>query len=126
VSGPDLSDNDSLETRARDLLNDSVDHLDARTRSKLTQARHAALQELQRPHAALRRRWIPATSMAAAAVLAVLISFSLTGRAPSGSNALLPEDFELLADAESLEMMQDMEFYAWLDGESSGRNTAEL
>ena len=39
-------DNDALEMRSRALFQDSVDGLDMRIRSRLTQARSAALESL--------------------------------------------------------------------------------
>jgi hypothetical protein len=45
-----------LEERARELFEESVERLDARTRSKLTQARNRALDEAKK--GAARRRWI--------------------------------------------------------------------
>ena len=62
---------DELEHKARQLFEDSVERLDARTRSKLTQARNRALDEVRK--GAARRRWIwaPAGGFAVAAVVAV-------------------------------------------------------
>lgn len=62
-----------FEQQAREALEASVGHLDARVRSRLTQARHAALAELQRR--ARRPTWLiaPAAAFAAAAILAVVL-----------------------------------------------------
>lgn len=62
-----------LERQAREALEASVEHLDARVRSRLTQARHAALDELQRR--SRRPAWLiaPAAGFAAAAILAVVL-----------------------------------------------------
>ena len=61
-----------FEKRTREVLDESASRLDGRTLSKLTQARHAALEQLQRP---ARSRWwffAPAGAAAAVAVLAVM------------------------------------------------------
>lgn len=104
-----------LEQRTKALLDESVDRLDARTRSKLTQARHAALAELQQSRGTLAwRRLAPAAALVAIAVV-MIVAIPVGERSAPGSAALLLEDFELMADAENLELMQDVEFYAWLD-----------
>jgi len=62
-----------IELRAREALEASVEHLDAHVRSRLTQARHAALDELQRR--ARGPAWLiaPAAGLAAAAFMAVVL-----------------------------------------------------
>jgi hypothetical protein len=104
-----------LEERARALFEESVERLDARTRSKLTQARNRALDEVKK--GAARRRWVwaPAGGFALAAVVAVGIVLS-SGRTQQPAPAAL-EDLEIVADSENLDLLQDqdVEFYAWLD-----------
>jgi hypothetical protein len=54
-----------LEKRTREVLEESTARLDGRTLSRLTQARHAALDQLQQP---VHRRWsrfVPAVDMLA-------------------------------------------------------------
>jgi hypothetical protein len=106
---------DELERKARELFDDSVERLDAGTRSKLTQARSRALEEVK--HGASRRRWIwaPAGSFALAAIVAVVM---WTGGLRSGgeTDVLVLEDIDIVADAENLEMLEDVEFYTWLSG----------
>ncbi|HNR21510.1 MAG TPA: hypothetical protein PKL49_00650 [Steroidobacteraceae bacterium] len=62
-----------IERQARETLEASIEHLDARVRSRLTRARHAALDELQRR--ARRPAWfvVPAVGFAASAILAVVL-----------------------------------------------------
>ena len=105
---------DELEHKARALFEDSVERLDARTRSKLTQARNRALDEVKK--GAARRRWIwaPAGGFALAAVVAVGVVLWSGRTAPQPGAAAL-EDLEIVADSDNLELLQDVEFYAWLD-----------
>ena len=76
-----------FEQRTREALEASVEHLDARVCSRLTQARHAALDELQRR--ARRPAWLfaPAAALAAAAVMAVVLwaPWSATQAPPNGT-----------------------------------------
>jgi hypothetical protein len=99
---------DELERKAQALFEDSVERLDARTRSKLTQARNRALNEV-RQGATRRWIWAPAGGFAVAAVIAVGIVL-WPGRGPQPEAAI--EDLEIAADSD---LLQDVEFYAWLD-----------
>ena len=84
-----------LERKARALFEDSVERLDARTRSKLTQARNRALDEVK--NGAVRRRWIwaPAGGVALAAIVAVVML--QTGGVRSGADTGRPLQDRLLA-----------------------------
>jgi hypothetical protein len=104
---------DDFRQRAQTLFEDSVERLDARTRSKLTQARNLALDEVKKGAAQRRWIWAPAGGFALAAVIAVGVVF-WPGRTPQPGAAAL-EDLEIVADRENLELLQDVEFYAWLD-----------
>jgi hypothetical protein len=106
--------NDELERKARELFDDSVERLDAHTRSQLTQARNRALDEVKK--GGVRRRWLwaPAGAMALAAIVAVMLSWNgLRSSAEPGASAL--EDIDIVADSENLDMLEDVEFYMWLD-----------
>jgi len=110
-----------MESRARELFDESVEALDGRTRSRLTQARHAALAELGRRRVPA-GAWLPAGALAAAAVLAVAL-WSGPGAEvrPPPVFAAAPADIELLTVADDLDMLgEDAEFYAWAAGNGSG------
>jgi len=101
-------------------LDGHADALDAATRSRLNRARQSALMEGARPRwswsARPLRVWLPA---GAAAALALALAFHPTmlergGQEPAVS-AGAPDDLELIQEAESLELYEDQEFYAWLD-----------
>ncbi len=109
--------NDELEPpdfqkRAQALFEDSVERLDARTRSRLTQARNRALDEVKQG-AKLRWIWAPAGGFAVAVVIAVGVVL-WPGRTPQPGAAAI-EDLEIVADSDNLELLRDVEFYAWLD-----------
>jgi hypothetical protein len=116
-----------FERNARAVLAQSVARIDGRTRSRLNQARQAALE------AAARRRpfwWRPFTLMpaAGAAAAAVLVAMVLWHRGPTGVEAPMAvqgaavEDMDLLADSEGLDLMEgwDGPFYEWAVAQTDG------
>jgi hypothetical protein len=110
-----------VEDRAKDLFDESVDALDGRTRSALTQARHAALVELEgRKRQGAWRIWGPLSGIVAAAlVIAVVFGPVWTTMQQAQESGAMPfEDFDIVADAENLELLEDLDFYAWLDSEA--------
>ncbi|HSC13855.1 MAG TPA: hypothetical protein VLI71_02010 [Gammaproteobacteria bacterium] len=111
-----------LERRAKRAFDDSVAALDAATRSKLTQARHRALEE----QAAVRRGgWrsslVPAGAAAATALVAWLVVWQ-EPTAPDVQRAQLG-DLEILLGEEDLEMLdEELEFYGWLEAQPEFAN----
>jgi hypothetical protein len=121
-----------FERNARVVLERSVARIDARTRSRLNQARHAALEAAGAP----RRTWWRSYTLmpAAGAAAAVLVAVVLWHRQPSvveppqleGRTSAV-EDMDLLADGEALDLMEEWDgsFYEWAaaqtdaNGESS-------
>ena len=104
----------SFVTRAKEVFDQSVLALDAETQSRLNRGRHEALAQAA-PDIGYGQwlRWAPATGIAAAAVVAVVV---LTGR-PRVNELTLPataSDFEILLDQESFEMLEELEFYSWI------------
>ena len=107
-----------FERNARAVLEQSLSRVDARTRSRLNRARHAALEA-----AGARRTawWRSLTLMptAGAATAALLVAVVLWHRQPSGEPPVLEaqhaEDMDLLADSEALELLDgwDGPFYEW-------------
>lgn len=115
-----LPEQDPFEARTRAAFDASVEALDGRTRSKLNQARQAALNELRTSAA---RPWRVGTALAglSAAVLAVWIAVAQW--TPPGPGELALDDMDLVAEAPHLELLEEVEFYAWVarersDGES--------
>ncbi|HKE44873.1 MAG TPA: DUF3619 family protein [Steroidobacteraceae bacterium] len=108
----DNNDNEILERRARELLEESTDRLDASVRSRLTRARFAAVEEARRArHSIAWRTLIPAGALAAAAVLAVVL---WTGQSspPAVQGSL--DDLEIVADGENFELLENLDFYEWV------------
>jgi hypothetical protein len=111
-----MTDPTDFEKRTREILDESADRLDGRTRSRLTQARYAALAQLEQPARHWWRGFVPAGAAAAVAVLAVV----LWSPNPPGQPAAPVDDMELLADADAPDFVdggEDLEFYEWAAGE---------
>lgn len=124
----DLNGTTDFEHRLQALLEESVQRVGGRARSRLTQARYAALAEAARssrwrPLRTLTRTrhrpllWMPTAGAMAAAVL---VAFVLWPHAPPGSpgveaNPSNVEDLDLVADHEGMDLMQngDGQFYEW-------------
>src|SRR5678810_595026 len=97
--------------RVKAILDEGNAHLDARVRSRLTQARHAALAQADsRPNLWL-RQWAPAAGIAAAAVLV-----GRTPREQPPDEAL--NDLEIVLAGENLDLLEDLDFYEWVDADA--------
>ena len=119
--------NDAFETRSRALFQDSVDGLDMRIRSRLTQARNAALEAAsarRRPWLFGWKMWAPAAGVTAAAILGVglWIGSPVVHQPATLANVQSNlEDLDLVAatdegSADAMEMLQDdIDFYEFAD-----------
>lgn len=111
---------DQFEKRTQEVLAESTARLDGRTLSRLTQARHAALDQLGLPARQWWRSYVPAGA-AAAAVLAVVMWMRPAENLPLVAQGGSPvEDIDLLADADAPDFVdggEDLEFYEWAAGE---------
>jgi hypothetical protein len=108
-----------FERNARTVLEASVQRIDARTRSRLNQARHAALEAAARPQRRLFGSFtlMPAAGAAAAVLAAVMLWHYQGAGSPvvADSQHLAVEDMDLLADSDALDLVEqgDGSFYEW-------------
>ncbi len=114
MNGPNTHDDDRFESKAKELFDDSVERLDAATLSQLNQRRQAALAEASGEGSRVHwGRWLPAVGVTAAAVVAVVM---MQGTPPVVE---LPSDevtdFEILLSEDNIEMIEELEFYDWLE-----------
>ena len=94
--------------------------VDGRIRSRLNQARHAALEEATRGRPSMWRRFMlmPAAGAVAAAVLVAFVFWphSHMGDSESGGRTGV-EDLDLIADSDALDLVSDEtdtgQFYEW-------------
>lgn len=121
-----------FEQQTRALLEDSVLRVDGRIRSRLNQARHAALEEAVRRPAFWRRlSLMPAASAVAAAVL---VAFVLWPHSHQGEVMLADnghstvEDLDLLADGDALDLVSEETdggaFLEWAVDQSDSNETS--
>jgi hypothetical protein len=111
-----------FEQRARALLEEGVQRVDGRIRSRLNQARHAAIEEASRRPSLFRRfTLMPAASALAAAVLVAFVLWPHSHSGDSlveGGGRTSVEDLDLLADSDALDLVTDEstdtgQFYEW-------------
>ena len=130
IDQPIMAADDSFVEQAGRRLRDGVKTLDAITRSRLNRARRKALLEL-RDRSRMQRwiadQWGPAVGATFIALLAAGLWFGVgmqtasenmpmqTAGAPVDLGDLADLDM-LLAD-ENLEMIEDLQFYLWMDAE---------
>ena len=101
--------------KAKQVFDESVMRLDGQTRSRLNRSRQAALAELSRGSGvAAWSRWVPGVGVAAAAVVVVVL---WSGNRPVEelTPPELASDFEILLTEDSFEMLEDLEFYTWIE-----------
>jgi hypothetical protein len=115
-----------FEQRTRELLLTSADALPGSVRSRLTQARHAALSVRSTNQApSLARRWMPAGAMAGV-ILALFVVLAPHGSSnnPGGPSM---EDVDMLTDSEALPLTGDQDvdydFYEWAAEEAAGASS---
>jgi len=121
---PDIlltDDEEAFALRAGAQLRDSGNELDAATLSRLNRARQNALDEMPDATRVRAGWWAPAGAMAITAT--VVAGFWLARDTVDTPPPAVPIaavdalDFELLLEDENLEMIEDLEFFAWLAGE---------
>jgi hypothetical protein len=117
-----MTEQTPFEKRTREVLDESTARLDGRALSRLTQARHAALDQVREPGRGAWRSFVPAGAAAAVAVVAVVMWSRNPGvdAVLAASTASPVEDIDLLADAEAPDFAdggEDLEFYEWAAGE---------
>lgn len=109
-----------LERRSRAAFDESVESVDAGTRSRLARARARSIEELRRSRAPGPALWIP-VGAAAAALVAAMLWQREEGRAPPPDAALAAfEDLDMMAGGEDFDMLHEDEgFYAWAEQQMS-------
>ncbi len=100
----------TLLNQVVDALDQSIEHLDGHTRSRLNQARHHAL-------AAPARSRLANTAWLKAGALVVIILGLVNGWmmfTTQELQTLTTDDFEMIIVNEDFELMRDLDFFAWM------------
>jgi hypothetical protein len=120
-----------FERRLQAALTASSEGVDARVRSRLNQARQAAIAQAGRSRFTFRPNlWLPALGAATAALLVALV-IGLPAQRHAMPQLITPEaarptaeDLDLLADTEGLDLVQsdftDGSFYEWAASQGNG------
>ncbi|GAC1454777.1 MAG: hypothetical protein PVS2B3_13750 [Steroidobacteraceae bacterium] len=119
-----------FERNARTVLEESVQRIDGRTRSRLNQARQAAVAAAG-GRASWRRGFtlMPAGAVTAALLVAVVLwqrhpagELPLPGAAHVTAEHAAVEDLDLLADSDAMELIEgwDGSFYEWAVAQDAG------
>lgn len=120
AQGEQLTD---FERRARVALEESVMRVDGRVRSRLNQARQAAVEAAESRRRPLFSRFFTLVPTASAAAAALLVAVFLV-HGPQTENVVSPhtppaiEDLDLLADSDGLDLVEEGgdgsgSFYEW-------------
>jgi hypothetical protein len=122
-----------FERHVRALLEESVTRVDGRIRSRLNQARHAAVAEIvRRPPAWRRFTVMPAAGAVAAAALVAFVLWPHSRPGDSlvaeGGGRAGVEDLDLLADSDALDLVSDGgdggAFYEWAADQLESNETS--
>jgi hypothetical protein len=141
-------EHEEFQGRVRALLEESVERIDGRVRSRLNRARHAALEARQTPVRRLGWTFGPAGAVAATVLVALGLfstghlelapprplaspaaSVSASAVAPTAaSTAPAIEDLELIADNDAIELPNpdDYDFYEWAAEAGAKSGGAEI
>ena len=109
----DTREND-FERRAQNLLRARAEQLDGRTQSRLTQARHAALNAINQRHRTIWYWLAPLSGATVTAVIAAVLFFNPM-KHHSEPAVTAADELEIVTAEDSLDFYRDVEFYAWLD-----------
>jgi negative regulator of sigma E activity len=123
-----------LEERSRTVFDTSVEAVDFGVRSRLTQARHAALEAAaeagRRPWFLRLTMWTPAAGVAAALLVGVALWTGMPGTHAMTGDPGVVDDLDIVAASDggptdTLDMLQDdLDFYDFADKVSNPEPTA--
>jgi hypothetical protein len=128
MTDEEMEGRSDFEQRTRELLLQSAERLPGAVRSRLTQARFAALAaRTSNPSPSIARRWMPAGAMAGV-VLALFVVLTPHGSNSNGTRIAMAgppmEDIDMLTDTEALPLSGDQDvdfdFYEWAAEEATG------
>jgi hypothetical protein len=113
-SKPELEQPLELEKRVQSLLQTRAEQLDGATRSRLTQARYAALGAIKEQSRMPKWYWLAPATAAATAMMVVFVTSQQPTTDPQVVAIEPVDEMEIVTAEDSLEFYRNVEFYAWL------------
>lgn len=122
----------NFERQAENLLRSKAEALSGTDRSRLNRARQQALAQMEQPATQTKASiLLPASGAVFAAVLGVAVWFGIAQTsAPDMPGAIeaylpvtqssMPADIDVLITDDSLELLEDLDFYNWLQSVPTG------
>ena len=111
-----MMNDEQFERKVKASLDNHVDGLDSDARKRLADCRRQALASKSQPFAWLNiNSYLPAGALALCALFAILLLFNPQDNAVRVLASDQVALYELLNNAEELEVMTDPDFYAWID-----------
>lgn len=101
---------DDLNARVKQGLDDSVRDLDANTLSKVRQIRFQAIEKAN----VKKTDWSGVMSGALATACVMVFTVAILLKTPA-IEPVSVDDFELISSSDNLELFEDLEFYEWLE-----------
>ncbi len=112
--------NDPLDQKLKAVLDRQAEQLDGATLSRLRQVRAQALESMQRKRSRFGSNLGWAAGVATTAAMSVTLMLLWPGENNYSQDFVAGlADAELLADEESIEFYEELDFYIWLDQQNS-------
>lgn len=120
-------DDELFAAKARELFDKSAENLDGETRSRLNKGRHLAMEALNAGGVKFGRwtQWVPATGVVAAAAIAVVV-WNSSPEVGGVSYQPSMSDFEILLNEDDFDMLENLEFYSWLEFDAEPGDNANV
>jgi hypothetical protein len=134
MTGEQMMAQSDFERRTRAVLLESAERLPGSVRSRLTQARHAALaaRASEGWSSSRMRTWMPAGALASV-VVALFVALTPHGATTPSRVALANaslEDIDMLSDADGMSLNGDQDvdfdFYEWAANEASSGTASSM
>jgi hypothetical protein len=135
MTAEDKEEGSLFEQRTRELLLQSAEALPGSVRSRLTQARYAALAARSSAEApSFTRRWMPAGAVAGV-VLALFVVLTPHGSSNNAGHLVAAaspsmEDVDMLTDSDAVPLNGDQDvdfdFYEWAAEEAAGASAPSV
>ena len=104
---------DDFETKAKSLLDESLDELSPDISRRLQQARYAALEKAK-PRSVWSFYPQAISAVFVVAIISTSLLFNFNQDTLNNTDLVMETDIEMLTANEGLELMEDLEFMQWL------------